>query len=162
MPVNHQALADEYRLDPRGYGYAADLAIGYDGELMARGNVVRDGTNPPTNPAAAGGRADGAIFINRGFITPDQLASAIVYAEYTGGQAAPRQYIDMLMSLPRIDLNPNSNPRLALETIFAPGSTTRTNIVNIAREFGSRNRELFGQNITLDDVSSARALIPST
>lgn len=159
MAVDHQKLADEYRLDPRGYGYAADLAGGNDNGLMDRINVKRDGTNVPARPTADSGFANGIILVNRGFIRAEELVNAIVFAEYTGGQAAQRQYIDMLMSLPQIDLSPNSNPRAALLAIFPAGSQTRTNITNLVQEIAGRARELFGQNVNLDDVSRARNLL---
>lgn len=156
--TQRDALRAELQTDPRGYGFGPliDPAIGNDTEVARLLNLPRDGSPDriPTNPTAVGGTADGKILVDRGYIFPQELANAIVYAEYTGGQAAPRQYIDMIMSLPQIDVSPNSNPRLGLLAIFAAGSQTRTNIGNVAKKVGSRAEELFGSgtNISSDQV----------
>jgi hypothetical protein len=168
VAINHQALADEYRLDPRGYGYATDLAIGNDNGLMARGNEIRTGANPPANPTAAGGSANGSITIRRANVAPAEILEAIdirdlqpdTNANSTRLSAA---WFQSVSQLPFIRLaNPDSSKtvvRKNIDRLVNDTQLSQTRLDAVAIRNGSRNEELFGQNVGLDDVSSARSLL---
>jgi hypothetical protein len=170
MAINHQKLADEYRLDPRGYGYAEDIANGNDGGLMTRGNVVRDGTNLPTNPTAVDGDPTGRITVRRATVTRAEILNVIDVRDLTNIPQGinPNLAAAWMESLLQADQIPLTDPdgtvnliRRNLNRMIGNTNFSQERLDALAMEVGSRNRELFGQNVTLNDVSTARSLLPT-
>lgn len=149
-------LRTEVQNDPRGYGYAALVSGGnYQGVADAL-NVTRDGSNPPTNPTAAGGSANGAISINRGYISTQELVEAVVQSEMPSA-ASQRDWLIMVTQGDRVRVDTGSTARAGLLAIFGAGTTTRTNLTAAASRNGSRSEELFGVNVVVawQDVTAA-------
>lgn len=140
-------LTNELNNDPQTYGYAAHIAGGNDTALAALLNKVRDGTD-----------GEAAISIEKGYVTTEELANSIVQGEYAGLTAANRAYLDMLMTLSRVDLSTGSNPRAGLAALFSAGSTTRANVLAAAQRNGSRAEQLWGVESRVSEADVARAL----
>lgn len=168
MPVTTAALRTEITTDPRGYGYAPFVASGNDQAVADRLNAVRDGTNPPTNPTAAGGTANGAISIKRPDCTPAEILEAIDVRDFasapTGVASVPlsQSWLESITQFAKVRLaNADGTKTLSRKNIDrlvndTQGSQTRLDAVAVRN--GSRAEELFGVGVvvTRDDVASAR------
>lgn len=147
MPIDHAALATDIRTGPLAADCAPHLTTGNDQAIADIFNLRR-----------------AAIQINKGYLTPDEIANAIVYTEYSAGGTGAnigRQYVDMLMGIPRINVEEGAQPRTGLLTIFATGTTTRANLIAAASRNGSRAEQLFNErDIRVSSSDVARALRP--
>jgi hypothetical protein len=153
-PTQLISLKAELTNDPRGYGYAADLATGNDSGLVAKLNLPRDGTN--------GGQA---IRTNNATADTGAIRAAITKAAYDGLAAGDRTWINWLTGAGSITVGPDSLQTLA-GVPTANGSvwsTTTRAAMNpameaILRRTGSRAEELFGVTVTESDVIAAKNL----
>lgn len=142
MPINYATLKTELTADPRTYGYAPNIVSGAHNILADMLNEIRV-----------------AIQIDTRQISSAKFSGLIVLTEYEALSAARRNYLDMVMSAPTVDLTTGSPTVTALTTMFGAATTTRANVVAAQKRAGSRGEELFGLNtrITADDVSMALA-----
>jgi hypothetical protein len=167
------SLRTELTADPRGYGYAAPLAVPNDQAAADLLNAVRDGTNPGATPTAAGGQANGAIPVRRSDVESKAIWEAINVADMAALPANPsnaqlsneRRQLAWLSGLPNIpqirllDDAGNDTPVVAnLRAAFAAGSPTIARLVALATRSGSRAEELWGAGfaVTAYQVSQAR------
>ena len=149
MPLSATQLTTirtEIQLDPRGYGYAALVTGGNYQGIADTLNTIRDGTNPPANPTATGGAANGQITINRGYITTQELVEAIVQSEMPTN-ASQRDWLIMVAQGDRVRVDTGSTARTGLLAIFGATTTTRTNLTAAAQRNGTRAEELLGANM---------------
>lgn len=150
------ALKNEINNDPRGYGFVALNAAGNDQGISDNINTVRDGTNPPTNPTAAGGNADGHISINKGSISTQDLLEALTETDVAALTQGQRDWIMLVASGTRVRVDSGSSARAGLLALFSSG-TSHNNLIATATRNGSRAEELFGVNtvITIADIAAA-------
>lgn len=153
-----QALKAELTNDPRGYGYAAALAVS-DQAAAGLVNVVRDGTN--------GGPA---INVRRADITPAELLEAIDLRDFPAtpagvtNQALAAAWLESVMQFSAIPLlapnGTNNRIRTNLNRLLDDTQGSQTRLTAISRRLGTRGEELFGQGtvVTAADVDAARNL----
>lgn len=149
-----QTLKTELTNDPRGYGYAADLAVGNDSGLVAKLDLARDGTN--------GGPA---IRMNNLTADTGAIRAAITKAAYDGLVTADRTWINWLTSAGLITVGPDNLQTLAgipiaTGSIWSTGTRVAMNAAmeTILRRTGCRAEELFGVIVTETDVIAAKKL----
>jgi hypothetical protein len=146
MPIDPAVLATDINTGPLAGECALHLTTGNDQAIANIFNLRR-----------------ATIQVNKGYLTPDEVVNAIVYSEYSGGGTGAniaRQYVDMLMSIPRINVEEGSQPRAGLLAVFAAGTTTRANLIAAATRTGSRAEELFGRDTSISSSDVAKALRP--
>ncbi len=139
MMIDPVALKSELDTDPSGLGYAPHLASGDNKALVGLLNESR---------------AASPVF--RGLIPAHEIVSATEPGDWAGlSVAEQRRYIAM-SGAGQIDVT-SPNVRSAFAAMFGAGTTTRSNLVALARRDGSRIEELFGVGLaaSLNDVREA-------
>lgn len=159
-PAQIQALRTELTTDPRGYGYAA--ALRNDTDMATRINAVRDGTNPPATPTAAGGQASGVITVKRPTIPRRELLNAIDIRDLKASPTVLEgSVLESILQSDTITLlnddGTNNLTRQNLNRLLADTNGSQTRLGTIARRAASRAEELFGYGVavTIDDVGRA-------
>jgi hypothetical protein len=152
-------LKTELQTDPRGYGYAALVAVGSDEGLSQVLNVIRDGSagTMPGNPTGAGGQASGIVTVRRNDISGAEILQAVDPVGDVNAQTAPSafllaffQSVAGMRQLSFVNADGSDNAVLAsLKKCFATGSASRTNLGTISKRSGSRAEELFGAGVSL-------------
>jgi hypothetical protein len=182
MPVDYARLQTELTTDPRGYGFRQHIIVAEGGTnaglatnnsvLTTMMNLSRDGSNPPSNPTADGGQADGRIPIRREQISSQEVWEAINMADMTVLPATPTEaqlslerrnlaWLSGLAAIPQVRLlndDGSNTPVITnLSTIFPSGTPTRDRLIAISTRYGSRAEELFGKAtvLTHTDISTA-------
>lgn len=162
------ALKSEFVNDPRGYGYSAYWQAGYDGGLAPMINAVRDGSNPPANPTAAGGTANGSISRFKTTVSPMEIMGVIDVRDFiSNASALQAAWFESLMQIAgaRIPLADAAGVktfiRLNLDRAVGNQNGSQIRLDNLAVRFGSRAEELFWTDmvITIDDISECRKVI---
>lgn len=168
MALTTAALRTEITTDPRGYGFAPLVTTGNDQAVADKLNAVRDGTNPPTNPTAAGGVANGSISIKRPDCTPAEVLEAIDIRDFAsapvGVTSIPltQSWFESITQFARIRLanadGTKTTVRKNIDRIVNDVNLSQTRLDAVAIRNGSRGEELFGAGVivTRDDVSAAR------
>ena len=141
-------LTAEIQNDPRGYGYAADIAGGNDVQLTEKLNLVRVvGTvGHPVTP----------ITVRRGIRTGIEVMNCITLAAWEALTVERRQYLWSLVTpVEGVDLS-HDTIRANLLACF-PAGATRTALIAAADRTGSRAEELFGveTRLTTNDIAQA-------
>lgn len=168
-PAQLSILKNEFTVNPRGYPYEPWWSqTPWDGGLPQFINAVRDGTNPPTNPTAAGGNADGHIKLNQKIVDTGAVRAAVTFEGYDGLVTAEKSWFNWLTINGIITVNPHLLQKLA--GIGAEGPTgaiwaaadrvaMNTALELLMRRFGSRSEELFGLGVavSVNDVSNCRS-----
>jgi hypothetical protein len=156
-------LKTELTTDPRGYGYAGPIATGSDQSTADLINTVRDGTNPPANPTAAGGVASGLVTVRRSNIAATELLEAIDTRDFvTGVTTIQASWFESITQAPTIRLmnDDGTNTRVLTNLIRLLNNTngTQTRLTAVATRPGSRAEELFGTDQTVSPDQVAHAL----
>lgn len=153
-PTQLTALKAELTNDPRGYGYAADLASGNDAGLVAKLNLPRDGTN--------GGPL---IKVKNASVETGLIRAAVTFAGYDGLVTASQAWFNWLTGGGSITVNDHLLQQLAgiptaTGSIWASADRTAMNAAmeSLMRRIGSRSEELFGVLVTDTDVAKAKLL----
>lgn len=153
-------LKTELTTDPRGYAYNA--AGRNDSDILARVNAVRDGTNPGTTPTAGGGAANGIIQVNNATVDTAMIRAVVTQAAYDGLVTATRTWFNWLTGAGFITVNAGTLQSLAgiptdTASIWATGQRTAMNAAmnGLMRKVTSRAVELWGRDVTLDEVGIA-------
>lgn len=169
-------LKNEFVNDPRGYGYAAYWAAGYDNGLSYIINAVRDGVVRkaldgvdialPTIPTGAGGTANGHIVRNKLSVTPMEVMGVIDVRDFIANannlQAA---WFESLMQIGGATI-PLANQdgtktfiRTNLDRAVNDTNGSQARLDSLAVRFGSRAEELFGTGVvvSVDDVSASHS-----
>lgn len=153
-PTQLQNLKTELTTDPRGYGYAADLAAGNDSGLVAKLNLARDGSN--------GGPQ---IRVNNATVDTGAIRAAITKAAYDGLVTGDRAWLNWLTGAGTITVGADTLQTLAgvptsTGSVWAVANRTAMNAAMEAllRFNGSRAQELFGIAVTEADVIAAKKL----
>lgn len=140
MAINYQTLRTEIDTDPEGLGYAgkSDYEISV---LM--------------NTAGASGET-----IFKSYTPVEDIAACIVRSEYDALAAAGKTYLNEIVLKGTKVKTGDATLRAQIAALFGAGTTTRTNLTNIASRAASRSEILFGENanITDADVAIARNL----
>lgn len=149
--VQLQALKTELNTDPRSYGYAADIASGYIGGLVARLTLARDGTNGGPLIKLAVPTADTGV-----------IRANISKAAYDGLTTGDRAWLNWLTSAGFVAVTADTVQTLAgvptaSGSVWSAGTRTAMNAAMdaVLRYTGSRSQELFGVQVTGDDVTNA-------
>lgn len=140
MSINLAALKTELQTDPTSLGYASSMASGTDWALADLLNAVRQ-----------------TIDIDRGVIPSYEIINATAVAEWTALSAAEKQRYQTLTGAGQVD-SANVNVRASFNQMFAGGTATRTALTALLTRKGSRAEQLFGQQVSTEHVSRARAL----
>jgi hypothetical protein len=155
-----QTLKTELQTDPRGYGYNHTLRN--DSDMVSRINTVRDGTNPPSNPTAAGGTANGQIQIKQTSISRQALINAIDTRDLKASPTVLEgSILESVLQSDTITLlnddGTNNLTRQNLNRLLNDTNGSQTRLGQIAKRNASRAEELFGSGVavTTDDVASA-------
>lgn len=143
-----QQLTDEFSLDPKGLGYAAQITAGSDSGVAEILNRIRKA--PETG-----------YRVFRGLISTVEVVGAYDPAEYAtimADQSKANQLIGVT-NAQQIDTTSTSVSTI-LSSIFPQGGPTRANLVAIAKTDGSRYQVLChngvtGGNATLAEVTAA-------
>lgn len=155
MPINYPALATEITSDPRGYGYAADVATGNDTAVATQLNAIRPG-----------------ITIRRQRVPRQEILEAIDIDDFqanpsqVGNATLAASWFESVTQTDEVRLaNPDGSPtriRLNINRLFKAGSGTITRLDAVAVKNGSRIEELFGEGTSATDRDVAKALRPDS
>lgn len=155
-------LRNELTTDSRRYGYATPISLGDDQGSADIINTIRDGTNPPGSPTAAGGVASGLITVRRSNIASTELLEAIDTRDFvTNATTIQASWFESVTQAPMIRLmnDDGTNTRVLSNLIRLLGNTnaTQTRLTAVATRPGSRAEELFGtdQIVSADQVAHA-------
>ncbi len=155
------ALKTELNTDPRGYGFAADLASGNDSGLVAKLNLKRDGApgNVPANPTGAGGQASGIITVFRTDIPVKEVIASIAPVDYAALTQLQISKITLQFAGTGMIIDAtNANTRGSFAGIFSSMSAPTVAAVNaLAQRVGSRAEELFGTGAVITDLDVTHA-----
>lgn len=154
-------LRTELLNDPRGYGYNA--AGRNDSNIERIINTVRDGTNPPTNPTADGGTANGLISIKRPTIPRQELLNAIDTRDLKASPTVLEgSILESILQSDTITLlnddGTNNLTRQNLNRLLNDTQGSQTRLGQIARRPGSRAEEKFGFGVTVTIENVGKAL----
>lgn len=161
-PAQIATLKTELQNDPRGYGYNA--AARNDSAMAATINTARDGTNPPSNPTAAGGAANGQIKVNNQTADTGSVRAAITKAAYDGLTTGDRSWLNWFTGAGTFAVSADNLQTLAgvptaAGSVWSTGTRTAMNAAMDAllRKNGSRAEELFGVGVavTIADIGLA-------
>lgn len=168
------ALKAEINNDPRGYGYAADVAVGNADAVAKRLNLKRDGSSGtvPLTPLAVGGRADGKILLNRISVGKEEVHEAIDSRDWVGAGAATiasifqGAHLESILQRDRIILtNPDgtaTRTRANLDRAVGNGQGSQTRLDVLKTAACSRAQEMFGSNtdapLVVTDAEVSKAL----
>ena len=146
MPApTSQQIRTEVDTDPKALGYAA----------------LRTQTNAPEALAARmneAGASGETLF--RSYVLVEDVIAGIVRAEYDALAAAGKTFLnEVLLKAARVKSG-DANVRASMSGLFGTGTTTRTNLTNLASRSASRADALWGEGITVSaqDVSLALEL----
>lgn len=164
--IDYARLASEITTDPRGYGYAALVAIGSDAGVADLLNLVRNGApgTVPTTPTADGGSADGIIRIKRDDIQPAEVFHAIALADLINNPGASQlEWFNALLhatfDIRLVDASGQDTPVAAnVKALVRAGTPTLARLQALATRVGSRAEELFGPRTVLTHLDVAKAL----
>jgi hypothetical protein len=155
-------LKTELTTDPRGYGYATSISLGDDQGAADLINTIRDGSNPPATPTAAGGVASGLITVRRSNILSTELLEAIDTRDFvTNATTIQASWFESITQAPMIRLmnDDGTNTRVLTNLVRLLNNTngTQTRLTAVATRPGSRSEELFGtdQVVSADQVAHA-------
>ncbi len=152
-------LKTELQTDPRGYAYNSTARN--DSDMAARINTVRTGSNPPSNPTADGGLANGSIKLNNLTVDTGAMRSTVTFAAFGGLVTTSQAYFEWLTNAGLLTVNAEMLQNLAgiptaTAAIWAAGDRTAMNAAfeALLRRFGSRAEEKFGYgvSVTVDDI----------
>lgn len=121
-------------------------------------------TNDPLTRGYAGMTADAAAtslntanrVVNRSSVSTAEIFEAIVPSEYDALTAAQKERVRVLLSLGSVLVN-GANAQATLLGAFGVGTTSRTNLIAVARETVSRAVELGLGRIKPGYILEARA-----
>jgi hypothetical protein len=138
------ALMSEIANDPKGLGYAA-----------AGGNAASIAALMNTSPEPIAGASQEQIY--RRTVPSSDLMAGIVLSEFAALVQANRDYCVMLFSSANVNTG-DANVRSQLASIFASGTTSRTNLIAAAQKNASRAEALWGDGyrVTGDQVYLAQ------
>lgn len=136
-PADYQTLKTEINTDPKAIGYADKSD--YDISVLM---------NTP-------GASSETLF--KSYTPTEDLVACIVRPEFDALAAAGKTYLDMVFQAPKVKTG-DATLRTQMGSLFAAGTSTRTNLTNAASRAASRAEILFGENayITDQDVAIAR------
>ena len=139
-PAQIATLKTELTTDPHTLGYAPFVAQGATVSLAGILNLPRAG--------------EATQFRNS--VSASEVVACLVFSEYTALTAAAQNCFNVVVAGAPLDAT-NATLRTLMAAIFASGTTTRTNLINVASRQGSRAEALFGVNVsvTSDDVAAA-------
>lgn len=138
MPINYTQLASEINTDPEGLGYAGKS----DYEISVLMNT----------PGASGE----TIF--KAYTATEDIIAGIVRAEYDALAATGKTYLnEVVLKSARVKTG-DATLRTQVAQLFGAGTTTRTNLTNVASKSATRGEVLFGENTNITDADVARAL----
>jgi hypothetical protein len=141
MAFTYAQLKTEITTDPAALGLVVDYNAGRDGAVADKLNAVAN------------------LDVTRTLIPAYEVLSAIVPSEWTaaGFTTANKQMLQTLLSQQYLDAS-NANIRAWFTTMFAAGTTTRTNLAALQTRKGSRAEVAFGidTRISAADVAAAR------
>jgi hypothetical protein len=138
VAINYTQLATEINTDPKSLGYAgkSDYAIA----------VILN------TPGAS------AETIFKAYTDTSEIVAGIVRAEWDALSAANKQFLnEVILNAPKVKTG-DSNLRSSVGGIFGVGTTSRTNLVNVASKSATRGEVLFGEGTTISDTDVAKAL----
>jgi hypothetical protein len=128
------ALKSELTIDPLARGYAAM------GDEQAA-----DSLNTPDRS------------VLRESVATYEIFEAIVPSEFDALSVAQKARVQILLTLGSVLIN-GANAQATLLGAFGAGTQTRTNLIALARQAGSRAQELKLDRVTPSDVANARRL----
>lgn len=138
MPISYPALEAEITNDPRTLGYAGKS----DYEIATILNTP--------------GLSAETIF--RAYTDTEDIVAAIIRTEYDALAAAGKTYLNEVILKTRRVKTGDATLRQQIAQLFGLGTTSRTNLTNVASKSASRGEVLFGEGTTISDVDVARAL----
>jgi hypothetical protein len=138
MAINYTALTNEINTDPKSLGYAGKS----DYEIAVLMNT----------------RGASAETLFRMYTPIEDIVASIVRSEYDALAAAGKTYLnEVVLKGSRVKTG-DATLRSQLAALFGAGTTTRTNLTNVASRAASRAEILFGEDIEVSDADVARAL----
>lgn len=160
MAVDLAVLKAELINDPRGYGYNALVR---NDVLMAQIiNTVRDGTNPPANPTADGGTANGLISLKKPSISRFDLINVIDTRDLKASPTVLEgSVLESILQSDTITLlnddGTNNLTRQNLNRLLNDTNGSQTRLGQIARKNSSRAEEKFGVGtvVSVADIGTA-------
>lgn len=141
MPIDYTQLATEINTDPRSLGYAGKSD--YDISVLLN------------TPGASGE----TIF--RTYTPIEDVIPCIVRSEFDSLAAAGKTYLDQVVFKGAKVKTGDATLRTQIAQLFPAGTTTRTNLTNVASKAATRGEVLFGENTNITDLDVARALRPN-
>jgi hypothetical protein len=124
------ALMSELTNDPKALGYAA---MGQNSDALA--NLM----NTAPEPIAAGQQEQ----IYRNYADTRDLVAGLILTEVAALTQANRDYLSMVFSTVQVKTG-DTNLRTQMGSVFAAGTTSRTNLTNAAQKNASRAEALWG------------------
>jgi len=124
------ALMSELTNDPKALGYAA---LGQNSDALA--NLM----NTAPEPIAAANQEQ----IFRNYADTRDLVAGLVLTEVAALTQGNRDYLTMVFSTVQVKTG-DSNLRTQIGTVFAAGTTSRTNLNNAAQKNATRAEALWG------------------
>lgn len=138
VAINYPNLKVEVDTDPEGLGYAGKSD--YDISVLMN------------TPGASGE----TLF--KSYTPVEDVAACIVRSEYDALAAAGKTYLNEVVLKGTKVKTGDATLRAQIAALFGAGTTTRTNLTNVASRAASRAEILFGENsyITDQDIATAR------
>jgi hypothetical protein len=140
------ALMTEITNDPKGLGYSSQSG-------NADSIAVLMNTSP--EPIATGQQEQ----IYRNYADTRDLMAGIVLSEFTALTQANRDYLAVVFSTSQVKTG-DSNLRTQIGSVFAAGTTSRTNLTTAAQKNASRSEALWGDGFRVAAQQVALALHP--
>jgi hypothetical protein len=139
-PTDYQTLKTEINTDPKALGYAGKSD--YDVSVLMN------------TPGAS------AETIFKSYTPIEDVVACLVRAEYDALAAAGKTYLNEVVLKGTKVKTGDATLRAQLAALFGAGTTTRTNLTNIASRQAARSEILFGENANINDgdVAIARNL----
>lgn len=138
MPINYTALATEINTDPKALGYANKS----DYEIAVILNT----------PGAS------AETLFKSYTPIEDIVACILRSEYDSLAAAGKTYLnEVVLKGARVKTG-DATLRTQVAQLFGAGTTTRTNLTNVASRPATRAEILFGENTNVSDQDVAVAL----
>lgn len=137
-PIDYAALANEINTDP--------VSLGYAGKSDYQISVL-------LNTAGGSGQT-----LFKSYTPTEDVVAGIVRSEYDALAAAGKTYLNEVVLKASKVKTGDATLRTQIAQLFGAGTTTRTNLTNVASRPASRAEILFGENATVSDADVARAL----
>lgn len=137
-----QEIRDEIDNDPETLGYSTLLTQTNGPEAVAA----------KLNEVGASGET-----LFKMYVSIEEVLAAIVLTEFNALTAAGKQACDMFIRGTRLKSG-DSNLRTTIGTLFGAGTTSRTNLTNIASRACSRAEALWGEGAQITDLQVAEAM----